>query len=93
MSALQPSELDRPALARGRPAAGADPGTASAALRRAEFGDRLRTLALAAPLLLLLALSFGIPIVLLLSRAVYDPTIANALRLLRAAEVCAKAAR
>ncbi|PBB23351.1 MULTISPECIES: ABC transporter permease [unclassified Mesorhizobium] len=79
MSALQPSELDRPALARGRPAAGADPGTASAALHRAEFGDRLRSLALAAPLLLLLALSFGIPIVLLLSRAVYDPTIADAL--------------
>ncbi|MHC2792846.1 putative spermidine/putrescine transport system permease protein [Mesorhizobium jarvisii] len=79
MSALQPSELDRPALARGRPAAGADPKTASAAMRRAEFGDRLRSLALAAPLLLLLALSFGIPIVLLLSRAVYDPTIADAL--------------
>ncbi|TJW66792.1 MAG: ABC transporter permease, partial [Mesorhizobium sp.] len=50
-----------------------------AALRRAEFGDRLRSLLLAAPLLILLALSFGIPIVLLLSRAVYDPTIADAL--------------
>ncbi|TGQ64070.1 ABC transporter permease [Mesorhizobium sp. M00.F.Ca.ET.186.01.1.1] len=79
MSALQPSELDRPALARGRSAADTDQKSVSAALRRAEFGDRLRTLALAAPLLLLLALSFGIPIVLLLSRAVYDPTIANAL--------------
>jgi putative spermidine/putrescine transport system permease protein len=55
------------------------PRSASAALRRADFGDRLRSLALAAPLLVLLALSFGIPIVLLLSRAVYDPTIANAL--------------
>lgn len=80
MSALQPSDLDRPALARGRSAAAdADLKSVSAALRRAEFGDRLRSLALAAPLLLLLALSFGIPIVLLLSRAVYDPTIADAL--------------
>ncbi|KRQ00975.1 ABC transporter permease [Bradyrhizobium manausense] len=41
--------------------------------------DSLRPLALAAPLLLLLAFSFGAPIVLLLSRAVYEPTIANAL--------------
>ncbi|RUX46839.1 MAG: ABC transporter permease [Mesorhizobium sp.] len=79
MSALQPSEVDRPALARGRPAADADLKSVSAALRRAEFGDRLRSLLLAAPLLILLALSFGIPIVLLLSRAVYDPTIADAL--------------
>ncbi|MBZ9775183.1 ABC transporter permease [Mesorhizobium sp. CO1-1-8] len=79
MSALQPSELDRPALARGRSAADAESRSVSAAIRRAEFGDRLRTLALAAPLLLLLGLSFGIPIVLLLSRAIYDPTIANAL--------------
>ncbi|TIW50122.1 MAG: ABC transporter permease, partial [Mesorhizobium sp.] len=65
--------------ARGRPAADADLKSVSAALRRAEFGDRLRSLLLAAPLLILLALSFGIPIVLLLSRAVYDPTIADAL--------------
>ncbi|RRI01366.1 ABC transporter permease [Mesorhizobium tamadayense] len=80
MSALQPSEVDRPALARGRSAAAdADRKSVSAALRRAEFGDRLRSLLLAAPLLVLLALSFGIPIVLLLSRAVYDPTIADAL--------------
>lgn len=79
MSALQPSEVDRPALARGRPAADADLKSVSAALRRTEFGDRLRSLLLAAPLLILLALSFGIPIVLLLSRAVYDPTIADAL--------------
>ncbi|ANT53992.1 ABC transporter permease [Mesorhizobium amorphae CCNWGS0123] len=66
-------------MARGRSAADADLRSVSAAIRRAEFGDRLRSLALAAPLLVLLALSFGIPIVLLLSRAVYDPTIANAL--------------
>ncbi|EHH09883.1 ABC transporter permease [Mesorhizobium amorphae] len=79
MTAIPPSELDRPALARGRSAADADLRSVSAAIRRAEFGDRLRSLALAAPLLVLLALSFGIPIVLLLSRAVYDPTIANAL--------------
>ena len=41
--------------------------------------DSLRPLALAAPLLLLLTFSFGAPIVALLSRAVYEPTIANAL--------------
>lgn len=41
--------------------------------------DSLRPLALAAPLLLLLAFSFGAPIGLLLSRAVYEPTIANTL--------------
>ncbi|RJT37199.1 ABC transporter permease [Mesorhizobium waimense] len=79
MTAIPPSELDRPALARGRSAADADLRSVSAAIRRAEFGDRLRSLALAGPLLVLLALSFGIPIVLLLSRAVYDPTIASAL--------------
>ena len=41
--------------------------------------ESLRPLALAAPLLLLLLFSFGAPIVGLLSRAVYEPTIANAL--------------
>ena len=41
--------------------------------------DGLRPLSLAAPLLLLLLFSFGAPIVALLSRAVYEPTIANAL--------------
>ena len=41
--------------------------------------DGLRPLALAAPLMLLLLFSFGAPIVALLSRAVYEPTIANAL--------------
>ncbi|TPI85256.1 ABC transporter permease [Mesorhizobium sp. B2-8-9] len=79
MSAFQPSEIDRPTLARDRSAADADLKSVSAALRRAELGDRMRSLLLAAPLLVLLALSFGIPIVLLLSRAVYDPTIADAL--------------
>ena len=41
--------------------------------------EGLRPLALAAPLLLLLLFSFGAPMVALLSRAVYEPTIANAL--------------
>jgi putative spermidine/putrescine transport system permease protein len=53
--------------------------TLAADLRRANRRDRLRALALAAPLLVLLLLSFGIPIVMLLGRAVYDPTIAEAL--------------
>ena len=44
-----------------------------------EQWESLRPLALAAPLLLLLLFSFGAPIVGLLSRAVYEPTIANAL--------------
>jgi putative spermidine/putrescine transport system permease protein len=44
-----------------------------------EHSDSLRPLALAAPLLVLLFFSFGAPIVALLSRAVYEPTIANAL--------------
>jgi putative spermidine/putrescine transport system permease protein len=41
--------------------------------------EAARPLALAAPLLLLLLFSFAAPIVVLLSRAVYDPTMANAL--------------
>jgi putative spermidine/putrescine transport system permease protein len=49
------------------------------ALRRAEFGVRLKSFLLAAPLLALLLFSFGIPIALLLARAVYDPSIADAL--------------
>jgi putative spermidine/putrescine transport system permease protein len=53
--------------------------TLAADLRRANRRDRLRALALAAPLLVLLLLSFGVPIVMLLGRAVYDPTIAEAL--------------
>jgi len=48
-------------------------------VRASEHRDSLRPLALAAPLLLLLFFSFGAPIVALLSRAVYEPTIANAL--------------
>jgi putative spermidine/putrescine transport system permease protein len=47
--------------------------------RSREQLDGLRPLALAAPLLLLLLFTFGAPIALLLSRAVYEPTIANAL--------------
>jgi putative spermidine/putrescine transport system permease protein len=49
------------------------------ALRRAEFGARLKSFLLATPLLALLLLSFGVPIALLLTRAVYDPSIADAL--------------
>jgi putative spermidine/putrescine transport system permease protein len=41
--------------------------------------EAARPLALAAPLLLLLIFSFAAPIVALLSRAVYEPTIANTL--------------
>ena len=41
----------------------ADTRSVVAAIRRAQSRDRLRSLALAAPLLVLLALSFGIPIV------------------------------
>ena len=48
-------------------------------IRASEHRDSLRPLALAAPLLLLLLFSFGAPIVALLSRAVYEPTMANAL--------------
>src|SRR5215467_5387924 len=66
---------DRSRLARGR--SGLAGTSTPAAARRPR--DRLRALALAAPLLLLLLLSFGIPIVILLSKAVYDPTIADAL--------------
>jgi putative spermidine/putrescine transport system permease protein len=54
-------------------------------LRAADHRDSLRPLALAAPLLLLLLFSFGAPIVSLLSRAIYEPTIANALPLTEAA--------
>jgi len=48
-------------------------------IRASEHRETLRPLALAAPLLLLLFFSFGAPIVALLSRAVYEPTMANAL--------------
>ena len=49
-----------------------------------------RALALAAPLLVLLIVSFGIPIISLLSRAVYDPSISRALP--RTAETLRQAA-
>lgn len=52
---------------------------AASARLRLPHHEGARALALAAPLLLLLILSFGIPIAALLSRAVYDPSIANAL--------------
>jgi putative spermidine/putrescine transport system permease protein len=48
-------------------------------IKASEHRDSLRPLALAAPLLVLLFFSFGAPIVALLSRAIYEPTIANAL--------------
>jgi putative spermidine/putrescine transport system permease protein len=48
-------------------------------IRTRDHRDSMRPLALAAPLLLLLFFSFGAPIVGLLSRAIYEPTIANAL--------------
>ena len=48
-------------------------------IKASEHRDSLRPLALAAPLLLLLFFSFGAPIVALLSRAIYEPTIANTL--------------
>jgi putative spermidine/putrescine transport system permease protein len=48
-------------------------------IRTRDQRDSLRPFALATPLLLLLFFSFGAPIVALLSRAVYEPTIANTL--------------
>jgi putative spermidine/putrescine transport system permease protein len=44
-----------------------------------DYRNSLRPLALTAPLLLLLLFSFATPIVALLSRAIYEPTIANTL--------------
>jgi len=41
--------------------------------------EEMRALTLAVPLLALLIVSFGVPIIALLSRAVYDPSIVNAL--------------
>src|SRR5215470_9651003 len=49
----------------------------AAEIRRSQFGERLRAFLLAAPLLLLLVVSFAVPIFLLLSKAVYDPTISQ----------------
>ena len=70
--------MDQERLVRAAPTA-ADTRSVAAAIRRSQARERLRALALATPLLVLLLLSFGIPIAILLSRAVYDPTIANAL--------------
>jgi len=49
----------------------------AAEIRRSQFGERLRAFALAAPLLILLIASFAVPIFLLLSKAIYDPTISQ----------------
>ncbi len=51
----------------------------AAAVRRTSRAQRLRAAALVAPLLLLLLSSFCVPIAALLARAVYDPTMADAL--------------
>jgi putative spermidine/putrescine transport system permease protein len=84
MSTAQPTNLDRGQFMKTAPNT-ADARSVVAAIRRSEARERLRSFALATPLLALLLLSFGIPIVILLSRAVYDPTIANALPLTSAA--------
>ena len=55
-----------------------DPALA-AAVRRSTRGQRVRAILLVAPLLVLLLLSFCLPIAALLSRAVYDPTMHDAL--------------
>src|SRR5215471_14124543 len=70
---------DRSRLDRGRSGVAGTSMPAAARRGRGQVRDRLRALALASPLLILLLLSFGIPIVILLSKAVYDPTIADAL--------------
>ncbi|HWK43768.1 MAG TPA: ABC transporter permease [Stellaceae bacterium] len=46
-------------------------------LKRAETGQRLRALALTAPLLLFVLVAFVLPIGLMLFRAVYDPDVAR----------------
>ncbi len=56
----------------------ADPGLA-AAVRRTTRSQRLAALLLVAPLFVLLLLSFGLPIAALLARAIYDPTMHDAL--------------
>jgi len=84
MSTVQPTDMDQEKLIRTPPYT-ADTKSVSAAIRRSQARERLRSFALATPLLALLLLSFGIPIAILLSKAVYDPTIANALPLTSAA--------
>jgi putative spermidine/putrescine transport system permease protein len=49
----------------------------ASSVRRAGRGEQLRSLALTAPLVLLIVVSFLVPILLLLGRAFYDPTIAD----------------
>ena len=46
-------------------------------MRRAALGQRVRAAGLAAPLIVLIFVSFFVPILALLTRAVYDPTIAD----------------
>jgi putative spermidine/putrescine transport system permease protein len=53
--------------------------TLAAAVRRASRGQRLRAILLVAPLFVLLLLSFCLPIAALLARAIYDPTMRDAL--------------
>jgi putative spermidine/putrescine transport system permease protein len=53
--------------------------TLAAAVRRETRGQRVRALLLVAPLFMLLMLSFCLPIGALLTRGIYDPTIADAL--------------
>ena len=55
-----------------------DPGLA-AAVRRTTRGQRAAAMLLVAPLFVLLLLSFCLPIAALLARAVYDPTMQDAL--------------
>jgi len=57
---------------------GAEPALA-AAVRRSTRGQRVRAILLVAPLFVLLLVSFCAPIAVLLSRAVYDPTMHEAL--------------
>ena len=56
----------------------AEPALATA-VRRSTRGERVRAILLVAPLVVLLLLSFCTPIAVLLSRAVYDPTMHEAL--------------
>jgi len=62
-----------------RPAGEVDLRLLAGAVRRAALGQRLRAWAPAAPLVTLIFVSFFVPILVLLSRAVYDPTIADSL--------------
>jgi putative spermidine/putrescine transport system permease protein len=84
MSTAHPTNMDRRQFI-GAASNAADTRSVVAAIRKSQARERLRSFALATPLLALLLLSFGIPIAILLSRAIYDPTIANALPLTSAA--------